>query len=204
MSAAIALQQAGTYRAVTLRRVALGLSVVSAIWLVGCATPASSTNMTLRAAEATEVRQRTPEALKGNVALRDVTGGKETNPAWVSNVSSSEFERALEESLRSVGMLSSNRQTGRYQLVAHLEKLDQPFAGFDMTVTSTVGYSLVERSTGKAVWQKSLVTPYTAKMGDAFVGSERLRLANEGTIRQNISQLIAELQQLKVTAVALK
>lgn len=204
MSAAIALQQAGTYRAVTLRCVALGLSVVSAIWLVGCATPASSTNMTLRAAEATEVRQRTPEALKGNVALRDVTGGKETNPAWVSNVSSSEFERALEESLRSVGMLSSNRQTGRYQLVAHLEKLDQPFAGFDMTVTSTVGYSLVERSTGKAVWQKSLVTPYTAKMGDAFVGSERLRLANEGTIRQNISQLIAELQQLKVTAVALK
>ena len=160
--------------------------------------------MTVRSAEATDARARTPDALKTNIALRDVTGGKETNPAWVSNVSSSEFELALEESLRSVGMLSANRQGGRYQLVAHLEKLDQPLMGFDMTVTASVSYSLVERSSGKTVWQKSLLSPYTATVSDAFVGSQRLRLANEGTIRQNIAQLIAELQQLKVLSVALK
>lgn len=182
----------------------MALGTASALWLGGCATPATSVNMTVRAADATEARARTPDALKTNVALRDVTGGKETNPAWLSNVSSSEFERALEESLRSVGMLSANRQLGRYQLVAHLEKLDQPLIGFDMTVTANVGYLLVERASGKTVWQKTLVTPYTAKVSDAFVGSERLRLANEGTIRHNITQLVAELQQLKVVSIALK
>jgi hypothetical protein len=187
-----------------IRRAWLAGLLLATLYVAGCATPASSSNMTMRAADATSVRQGTPEALKANVALRDVTGGKETNPAWVSNVGSSEFERALEDSLRSVGMLSSNRQAGRFQLVAHLEKLDQPFLGLDMTVTATVTYTLVERAGGKTAWQKAVVTPYTAKIGDAFVGSERLRLANEGAIRQNITTLVGELQQLKVADVTLR
>lgn len=186
------------------QRAACVAALAAVAVLAGCATPASSTNMTMRAADATASRQATPEAFKANVALRDVTGGKETNPLWISNVGSSEFERALEDSLRSVGMLAANRQSGRFQLIAHLAKLEQPFAGFDMTVTATVNYTLVERASGKTVWEKSLSTPYTAKMGDAFVGSERLRLANEGTVRQNISQLVAELQQLKAADIAVR
>ncbi len=53
--------------------------------------------------------------------------------------------------------------------------------GFDMTVTSTVTYTLIERASGKTVWQKSVDAPFTAKTSDAFVGTERLRLANEGS-----------------------
>ena len=101
-------------------------------------------------------------------------------------------------------MLAANRQSGRYLLMAHLEKLEQPFMGFDMTVTAAVAYTLIERSTGKTVWQKSIATPYTAKVGDAFVGTERLRLANEGSVRQNITQLIGELQQAKVAELTLR
>ena len=187
-----------------LRRALLvgGLAVTALV--TGCATPANSVNMVVRAGDATAARSATPEALKAAVAIRDVTGGKETNPMWVSNVGSSDFERALEDSLRSVGMLAANRQSGRYQLVAHLEKLEQPFLGFDMTVTAAVAYTLIERSSGKTVWQKSIATPYTAKVGDAFVGTERLRLANEGSVRQNITQLIGELQQAKVAELTLR
>lgn len=79
-----------------------------------------------------------------------------------------------------------------------LEKLDQPLFGVSFTVTSTVHYTVTERATGKAVLDKSLITPYTAEFGDALLGTERLRLANEGAIRQSISRLIGELQQLKV------
>jgi len=179
-----------------------GLAVAALV--TGCATPAHSVNMVVRAGDATAARSATPEALKANIAIRDVTGGKETNPMWVSNVGSSDFERALEDSLRAVGMLAANRQSGRYQLVAHLEKLEQPFMGFDMTVTATVAYTLIERATGKTAWQKSIATPYTAKVGDAFVGTERLRLANEGSVRQNITQLIGELQQAKVAELTLR
>jgi hypothetical protein len=191
-------------RLTRIERAGCATALAACAVLAGCATPATSTNMTMRAADATTSRQATPEALKANVALRDVTGGKETNPMWMSSVGSSEFERALEDSLRSVGMLAANRQSGRFQLVAHLAKLDQPFGGFDMTVTATVNYLLIERASGKTVWEKSLTTPYTAKLGDALVGTARMRLANEGTIRQNISQLVAELQQLKAGDIALR
>jgi hypothetical protein len=180
----------------------LGLVIVALA--TGCATPAQSDNMTIRAADATRDRQATPEALKANIALRDVTGGKETNALWVSNVGSRDFERALEESLRAVGMLAAHKQAGRYQLIANLDKLDQPLLGFDMTVTATVTYLLVERASGKTVWQKTLPTPYTAKMSDAFAGYERLRLANEGAVRQNITQLVQELLRLKAADIAVR
>lgn len=186
------------------RRIGLASALLVTAYLAGCATAANSGNMTIATADATAARKSTPDAMKTNVAIREVSGGKDTNPLWMSNVGSADFERALEDSLRSVGMLSTDRQSGRYQIVAQLAKLDQPLLGLDMTVTSNVTYKLIERATGKSVWEKSIATPYTAKMSDAFVGTERLRLANEGAIRQNISQLIGELQQIKVAGVTVR
>lgn len=145
-----------------------------------------------------------PSALRGNVAIRDVTGGRETNPMWVSNVGSAEFEGALVGSLRSAGMYSVNRQASRFFLTAHLQELNQPFLGFEMTVTATVNYTLTERATGKDVFARTISTPYTAKLADAFYGPERLKLANEGAIRANIARLIDELMALGVEGVAVQ
>lgn len=190
---------------ISVQRLFIAAAMVGgAVLAAGCATPAQSDNMTIRAADATRDRAATPAALKANVAVKEVTGGKETNPLWVSNVGSRDFERALEESLRAVGMLAEHRQAGRFQLVAHLDKLDQPLMGFDMTVTATVTYMLVERASGKTVLQKTIPTPYTAKMSDAFAGYERLRLANEGAVRQNITQLIQELARINAADIALR
>jgi len=168
--------------------------------LSGCASPARVDQMVTSGQPAQRVA---PTALRGNVALNDVTGGKETNPMWVSNVGSSEFSQALEGSLRTVGLLAPNRQAGRFTLTAHLQSLEQPMFGLDMTVTASVNYVVVERATGKEVFQRTIAPPYTAKWGDAFVGVERLKLANEGAIRTNISQLIDELFNLKIEAVAI-
>ena|SRR5215831_14498551 len=178
------------------RLILVVFGLAAAAVLDGCATPARVEQMTASAPAAATAAM--PEALKQNVAIKDVTGGKETNPLWASQVSSSEFEAALEASLRNAGLLQPNRQGGRFTLVANLDKLEQPFIGLDMTVTATVTYTLVERSTAKTVWQKTLVTPYTAKFGDALFGVERLKLANEGAARANISALIGELSGLHV------
>ena len=136
--------------------------------------------------------------LKSSISIKDVTGGKETSPMWTSQVDSSDFQRALENSLRATGLLSPIGSNGPYQLTADLTSLDQPMVGFNMTVTATVRYSLIEKISGKEIFSRSIPTPYTAKIGDAFVGSERLKLANEGAIRKNIEELIAELLRLKV------
>lgn len=172
--------------------------------LSGCATSATADNMTVRAATATDMRQRTPEMLRDNVAIKDVTGGRATNPMWMSNISSVGLNAALEQSLHSVGMLAPGRQAGKFQLVAHLDKVDQPFAGFDMTVTTTVIYQLIDRASGRTVWEKTISSPYTAKMGDAIIGTERLRLANEGSVRENITRLVSDLQALKAESITVK
>src|SRR6218665_1501558 len=158
--------------------------------LTGCAAPArveqmqTNTNMATRTAV-----DKSP--MREAVAIRDVTGGKDTNPMWVSNVSSSDFERALELSLKDAGLLAANK---------HGSKYDQAFAGASMTVTATVRYILVDRLTNKEVLEKTLATPYTAAWNEAFLGTERLKLANEGAVRANIQQLIDALVALKVAS----
>ncbi|MEO8677109.1 MAG: hypothetical protein ABI569_16155 [Casimicrobiaceae bacterium] len=175
--------------------IAVAISVAVFV-LAGCATPARIEQMTVSSAGIPTTPA--PEAVQQNIAIKDVTGGQETNPLWTSQVSSAEFERALEASLKAAGLLQPIRTSGRFTLTAQLAKLDQPLIGLNMTVTASVLYVLVERSTGKTLWEQTLVTPYTAKFGDSLLAIERLKLANEGAIRENISALIAELFRLKL------
>jgi len=173
------------------------LALAAAAALVGCATPARVDQMQTSSSLATRTAVANSK-MRESIAIRDVTGGQETNPMWISNVSSSDFERALEASLKDAGLWQPNRQAGKYLLVAHLEKLDQPLAGFNMTVTANVRYTLIERSSNKTVFERMLATPYTAQLSDAFLGTERLKLANEGAVRSNIQQLIDTLVNLKL------
>lgn len=177
-----------------------GATILAAAALVGCASPARIEQMQSSAPVA--VRQAAVNsALRQELAIKDVTGGQDTNPLWVSNVGSADFERALEASLRDAGLLSANRQGGKYQLTAHLLKLEQPLFGASLTVTATVQYTIIERSSGRTVFTQSIATPYTAAFSDAFLGTERLKLANEGAIRTNIARFIETAIGAKLAAI---
>lgn len=171
------------------------------VLLSGCATPARVDQMIVSGTPSQRIAE-TP--LRNNIAIRDVTGGQETNPMWKSNVGTNEFSQALEASLRTFGLLAANRQAGSHALTVHLQNLEQPMIGLDMTVTASVNYILVEQATNKEVINRTVAVPYTAMLGDALVGAERLRLANEGAIRTNFSQLFEELLRLKIDNVSVK
>lgn len=168
--------------------------VLSALVLAGCATPARVGQMTV---DVSPQYRTQPTPLRNNLAIKEVTGGGETNPLWASKVSSSAFEDALEESLKGAGLLA-DRQTGDFVLTADLAKLDQPIIGIAMTVTSSVRYLVVERASGRTVLDETLTTPYTAKFTDSLLATERLKLANEGSIRANISELLSKLLNLRI------
>jgi len=74
-------------------------------------------------------------------------------------------------------------------------QVSQPMMGLDMTVTANVRYSLIDTMTRKEVFSKVIAGTFTAKFSDAFVGTERLKLANEGAARTNIQLLVGELLQ---------
>ena len=162
----------------------LALSMLSA-----CAMEANRGAMT--AALAPDQITADITAIKSSIHVGTISGGETTNPLWTSQVSDVNFKAALEDSL-ALAVLKGD-DTAPYVLNAKLVSLHQPFAGFDMTVTSTVDYTLQPVGGGKPLLDETVVTPYTAAFGDALVAAERLRLANEGAMRENIKEIIARL-----------
>jgi len=154
---------------------------------VACASPAQVGKMTTdnsRAIEASKTRWAK------SLGEPKVTGGEETSPLWVSKVSDNDFKQALTQSLRSNGLLADNPGAAKYRLDVNLLTLSQPLAGIDMTVKAAVQYTLIDAASGRRVLRETISSSYTAKFGDALVAVERLRLANEGAIRKNISDFI--------------
>ena len=162
------------------------LILLCALAVSACASASNPGAMIAELSDATIIDDAS--ALRQNVSVGEVSGGKETNPLWTSEVSNEDFAEALRQSFSAHAMLAT--ETGRYRLDATLEKLKQPFAGFNMTVTSTVNYTLTDLESGDVLFTETIEEAYTAEMGDAFMGVKRLQLANEGSIKQNISSLI--------------
>ena len=155
-----------------------------------CAAPARVSQMTVMAEPtATSASSK----FIGSLTVEFVAGGESTNPLWTSEVGNSEFREALKQSLLMNGYLADDQGAANYRLSAELLQLDQPMLGLSMTVTSNVDYTVREKESGTAVFRESIIAPYTAEFGDAFVGVERLRLANEGSIRENIKMFLEKL-----------
>ncbi len=165
--------------------------VAVCLMLGACAQPARVAEMEtgpiIDSAEAIE-----PD-LRGSISLDSVSGGERTSPGGSSEIGNAEFQRALEQSLRANDLLAADQNAVKYDLSARIMNVSQPLVGGDFTVTSTVRYELRRQSAGSLVYENDVSAPYTAKFSDAFLGIERLQLANEGSARENIESFILEL-----------
>ncbi|HEY1837753.1 MAG TPA: hypothetical protein VGG36_08865 [Rhizomicrobium sp.] len=160
--------------------------------LSACASAADPGAMTVASTPAATARPF-PAPLQHAMCVRAVTGGEETNPLWVSKVDDAGFNTALTSSLEGAGLSAGAGSTCAYPIDVHLLGLSQPGIGFDMTVTSHVNYKVYDPS-GQPFVLETIDAPYTAKLGDAFVGAERLKLANEGSIRTSIQMFFDKLE----------
>jgi len=165
--------------------------VLLAVILSGCAAPAAVEKMAATHVDTSSVRADSP--MKNGIVIKSVSGGTATNPMWLSKVGDENFKQALQQSLQSSALLAPDGTNGNYTLDVKLLSLEQPFAGFDLKVTATAQYILQEVSSGKQVLNTTIVTPFTATVGDAFVAMVRLKIANEGAIRLNIEDFIKQL-----------
>jgi hypothetical protein len=164
--------------------------VVATLQLAGCATAAKSDAMV--AAPATLVHKSSAD-----VAVA-VAGGKDTSSMGASQISNDSFAQALRDSIQKSGLFSKVADSGRYKLTAFIGKVDQPMFGFSMTVKMEVNYTLVDTTSGKTVWTKSVASEYTASASAAFAGTTRLRLANEGAAKDNIEKLMSDISTLNL------
>ena len=88
-------------------------------------------------------------------------------------------------------------QVADYHLHVHLVEIDQPFWGWlDMEVRIDAEWRLFEAESGELVWEQRVQSTHTATGDDSSLGIRRLRLANEGSARQNIAEGVSALARL--------
>lgn len=137
------------------------------------------------------------QAIQNEIALQEASGGKKTNPLWTSEISTEAFATAVKNSLQAEGLYAEN---GRYHLTVNMQKTEQPMFGLDLQVTTHVNYILTDSTDNSVVLDETIVASHTATVGDAFVAVKRLRLANEGSGRENIKGLLEKLAELNISA----
>ena len=165
-------------------RAAAAVAMVGLLGLGACASPARPEAMTLLPST---IEAATPGDFGyQSIRVASVQGGGDTNPMWLSNVSNIEFKKALEGSLAATGYF---RADGPYSLTATMIDLQRPMAGLDLSVTSRVRYSVVDQANA-VVFDDTVAATGTAKFGDSLLAVERLRLANEASVRENIKAFV--------------
>ncbi len=131
-----------------------------------------------------------------STAVGVVSKASEEGKSW-EFVSEGLFREGLQQSLGATGLLATDRAP-TYVVDVVLVDTDQPIFGMDFTVTSTIDYTIRDKRTANTMYQERVVAPFTAKFSDAFVGGERARIANEGSMRANIEKFLgAALKALK-------
>jgi len=123
------------------------------------------------------------------IAVRTVSGGQAMNIMTVPGVPNEPFKAALESSLAARGYLASSG-TPKYYIDAEIQNLEQPLIGLDYDVTASVIYKV----SGAASATYPISTKGSAAFSDSLIGADRIRVANERAMQQNIK---AFLQALK-------
>lgn len=165
------------------------LLILAAVFLSGCATSASQNAMSMSIGD---MPAKLNPDLKGNVNIRNVSGGQETNPLWISKVDNLGFKSALEQSMTAIGYMAPRGSPAKYQIDATLQNLDQPAFGLTFNVKSTVTY-IISGESGQKIFPVTAIG--SASTSDAFIGMERMRIANERSIKENIKLFITNISE---------
>ena len=172
----------------------LTIAALSATALLGaCASGARPEMMAASASTVPPVAAS--DAGYKSVSVASVEGGSETNPLWMSGVSTNDFRAALESSLRATNHLADAAGNARYKVTAKLLNIDRPMMGLNLTTTTSVNYKVVNAADNATAYEQTIQAQGTAKMSDSLLAVERLRKANEASIRNNIEQFIQSFRQ---------
>jgi len=167
----------------------IGLALLSA-----CASPAEFQNMVV--SEGIDTAAVQDSAFKDSIVVKSVDGGEETNPMWTSEISSQAFEKALIASLENAQLLAKLDENAPYRLRVTLMAVDQPLFGLDLTVKTRVRYEIIEKDSDKIIFDDEIPASHTATFGDSPFAIQRLRLANEGSAKNNIATFIDRVIEL--------
>jgi hypothetical protein len=125
-------------------------------------------------------------------------GGRKTEAWRKSRVSETVFLDALRASLERAGVFARvvTIENADYLLDVFLEDVEEPATGLDLTVNLEVKWTVKNLKTGKIEYKETIATPYTTRLREAVVVTQRRQLASEGAARANIREGILRISRL--------
>lgn len=175
--------------AATLRsgaRAAIAVALVGG--LAACAGAARTTQIVAPATTTTLIDSNSP--LFESVTVGAINGGAETTlTSLTTQVSNESFSEALATSLRINGFLSDEPQDD-FVVDATILSIEQPSLQIDFTTTATVAYLVRARASNQPLYEQEVTTSSEAKFTDSIVRSERIRIATQGAMRENIAKFL--------------
>lgn len=129
--------------------------------------------------------------LNKNVKIGSVTLAPEM-PKYGYVVKDTLFKEALRQAFDQAGWLNETNKA-KYSLNAHFIKHEVPFSVFNTKVFSVVHYDLIERRTGKKVYDQTIKMPCVIGMGEIYDGNQRLIAAHACSVRENTTHLLRDL-----------
>ncbi len=120
-----------------------------------------------------------------------ITVGRVSSPLPATAVASADLAEALRDTLSARGM--SAKEKPRFIVSADLLDLEQPRSdALKMEVIATVRYALTSAKS-RPVYETTVTARFTADWGRSLKPGERLELATEGAMRENIRQFAEQL-----------
>ena len=86
-----------------------------------------------------------------------------------------------------------NGDETKFRINVNVLSIKNPMMGINLKSELRIKWQLIDISENKIVWEDNLTNDYTATMSDSLVAVTRLRIANEGVIRENIQLAIDEM-----------
>jgi len=151
--------------------------------LAACATPQA---MTVESGVAVSPSSK----YRGAMAVRSVSGGQAINILTVPGVANEPLKAALESSLLANGFMAPSGNP-KFYIDAEILNLDQPLIGLDLDVTANVTYKV--SGAGQAATYP-IKTTARATFSDSPMAADRMRIANERAMQQNIRQFLQSLR----------
>lgn len=173
------------------RRLVAPALCVAAAFLGGCAiAPSTPASLVPASVESTNKHSQTVAVAVAGFDSHETTK-RHLSDATVAEalVSAIEKNKSFSSVIKGAG--------ANYQLSVTLLTAVYPAMGLDFTVTTEMVWSL-KRADGTAVWQESLKSQGKATTSDAFAGVERVRMAAERSVSQNIAQGLTKISKLKL------
>jgi hypothetical protein len=159
------------------------LCLLVALALAGCATQQAMTVSTTIASPSPKYRNA--------IAVRSVTGGQMMNALTMPGVTDEPFKNALVSTLATNGYFAQPGAASKFYLDAEIQNLEQPLIGLDLEVTANVTYKV--SGAGK-VDVYPVKAKGSASFSDSPMAADRLRIANERAMQQNIKQFMEGLR----------